>query len=142
MQKYKQYAVFILFLFYLFWLMVMSFVGIGTRHLRANNYEGINNNFIPFHTVISYVFEIDHYNFDTWFYNTIGVVIIFMPLGYLLPKVFSHFNTLKSVLYFSLVMSMSIEIVQFLTRLGVLDVDDVILNLAGAGIGYLISKLI
>ncbi|WP_201716898.1 VanZ family protein [Rossellomorea arthrocnemi] len=142
MQKYKQYAVFILFLFYLFWLMVMSFVGIGTRHLRANNYEGINNNFIPFHTVISYVFEIDHYNFDTWFYNTIGVVIIFMPLGFLLPKVFSNFNTLKSVLYFSLVMSMSIEIVQFLTRLGVLDVDDVILNLAGAAIGYLISKLI
>jgi glycopeptide antibiotics resistance protein len=142
MQKYKQYAVFILFLFYLFWLMVMSFVGIGTRHLRVNNYEGINNNIIPFHTVISYVFEINHYNFDTWFYNTIGVVIIFMPLGFLLPKVFSHFNTLKSVLYFSLVMSMSIEIVQFLTRLGVLDVDDVILNLAGAAIGYLTSKLI
>ncbi|MGM0854053.1 MAG: VanZ family protein [Bacillota bacterium] len=144
MQINKQHTVFIiLFLFYLFVLMVVSFVGLGfgMNHSRTINYEGVYNNFVPLKTLVGYVFNIDHYNFDTWFYNTFGIVILFMPLGFLLPKVFSNLNTLKNVLYFSLVLSMCIEVFQFLTKLGVLDVDDVILNLVGATLGYLIFKI-
>ncbi|MBN8194230.1 VanZ family protein [Bacillus sp. NTK074B] len=140
----KQHTIFIiLFLFYLFVLLVVSFVGLGfgMNHLRTINYEEVNNNFVPLKTLIGYVFNIDHYNFDTWFYNTFGIVILFMPLGFLLPKVFSNLNTLKNVLFFALVLSLCIEVFQFLTKLGVLDVDDVILNLIGAALGYLIFKI-
>jgi glycopeptide antibiotics resistance protein len=140
----KQHTVFItLFLFYLFVLLVVSFVGLGfgMNHLRMINYEGINNNFVPLNTLSGYVSNIDHYNFDTWFYNTFGIVILFMPFGFLLPKVFSNLNTLKNVLYFALALSMCIEFFQFLTKKGVLDVDDVILNLVGAALGYLIYKI-
>ncbi|BCB05177.1 VanZ family protein [Bacillus sp. KH172YL63] len=140
----KQHTIFIiLFLFYLFVLLVVSFVGLGfgMNHLRTINYEEVNNNFVPLKTMIGYVFNIDHYNFDTWFYNTFGIVILFMPLGFLLPKVFSNLNTLKNVLFFTLVLSLCIEVFQYLTKLGVLDVDDVILNLIGAALGYLIFKI-
>jgi glycopeptide antibiotics resistance protein len=140
----KQHTVFItLFLFYLFVLLVVSFVGLGfeMNHLRMINYEVVNNNFVPLKTLSGYVFNIDHYNFDTWFYNTFGIVILFMPLGFLLPKVFSNLNTLKNVLYFALVLSMCIEVFQFLTKLGVLDIDDIILNLVGAALGNQLFKI-
>ncbi|MCA1065657.1 VanZ family protein [Rossellomorea sp. AcN35-11] len=140
MQIDKQHTVFILFLFYLFVLMTLSFVGVGMHDIRMDNYEGVSHNFVPFSTLMGYVLHIDHYNVDTWFYNTFGIVILFMPLGFLLPYVFSNLNTLTYVLYFSLVLSMSIEAFQFLTKLGVLDVDDVILNSLGASLGYLIFK--
>ncbi len=72
--------------------------------------------------------------------SIMGNVILFVPLGLLLKLLLSEqkHNTLKSALIV-LAASLLIESTQYLARIGVSDVNDVILNTAGGGIGILIS---
>lgn len=67
----------------------------------------------------------------------IANILCFVPLGYLLALKLKQ-NSILRVMFFSLVIIISIEIIQFTTCLGIADVDDVILNMLGSGLGYLI----
>ncbi|MCA1634647.1 MAG: VanZ family protein [Acidobacteria bacterium] len=78
--------------------------------------------------------------------NMAGNIFLFLPLGFFLPLVSDRFGTIKRVLLVALVLSSSIEVVQFLSRLigtfRTVDVDDVILNTLGAGVGFLLFTLV
>lgn len=66
----------------------------------------------------------------------IANILCFLPLGYLLALKLKQ-NSILRVMFFSLVIIISIEFIQFATCLGIADVDDVILNMLGSSIGYL-----
>lgn len=69
-----------------------------------------------------------------------GNVVLFMPLGLLLPSAVSHAGP-RTVLLVALALSLGIEVAQWLMGVGrQADVDDVWLNVAGAGIGYLLQR--
>ena len=72
--------------------------------------------------------------------SIMGNVILFVPLGVLLKLLLSEqkHNALKSVLVV-LAASLLIECTQYLARIGVSDINDVILNTAGGCLGVLIS---
>ena len=76
--------------------------------------------------------------------NTLGNVALFMPLGILLPLVSNRFLRLKRVLLFALLLSLSVESIQFLLRFfgnpRAVDIDDVILNTLGACVGFALYK--
>lgn len=76
--------------------------------------------------------------------NTLGNVVLFLPLGVLLPLVGRRFHLLKRVLLLALCLSLSIELLQFMLRfLGnarAVDIDDVILNTLGAFLGFACYK--
>ena len=67
--------------------------------------------------------------------NLIGNVVMFVPAGFFLPMV-----RLKNTLLISLGALAVIETVQLFTLLGSMDIDDVILNMAGVLIGYALFK--
>lgn len=75
--------------------------------------------------------------------SIIGNVILFVPLGVLLKLLLSeqNHNVLKSVLIV-LATSSLIESTQYLARVGVSDVNDLILNTAGGFIGILLSAIL
>lgn len=64
-------------------------------------------------------------------------ILMFVPLGILLPLNFKRFEKGKSVILATLVISGAIESVQGILRIGVFDVDDILGNVFGAGIGVL-----
>ena len=67
-----------------------------------------------------------------------------VPVGYLLPMVIaSHGKAAKGwqVILCGAVLSALIEVVQLITRLGMLDVDDWVFNTAGTVIGYFLFRL-
>jgi glycopeptide antibiotics resistance protein len=70
--------------------------------------------------------------------NLAGNIIAFMPMGFLLPIVFKRLNKFQNTVLVSLFFTVLIEVSQYILAVGVSDIDDVILNLAGAVIGYLI----
>jgi len=78
--------------------------------------------------------------------NTIGNLVLFMPLGILLPIASPRFQRLRRVMLFALSLSLSIELIQFVLRffgnLRAVDIDDVILNTFGAAIGFAIYSLL
>jgi len=98
-----------------------------------NIYEG--NNFIPFSEIFRY--EIGSRYF---FKNIIGNVVMFMPYGFFVGKFASLKNT-KLTLFLLILASLSIEVTQLLIG-RVFDVDDILLNVIGGIIGYIVYRFI
>ncbi|MBR2082558.1 MAG: VanZ family protein [Elusimicrobiaceae bacterium] len=63
-------------------------------------------------------------------------IILFMPLGFLLPYICSKLS-FKKTLLLGFVLSLVVEISQYLTHWGCCDIDDIINNTLGTAFGYL-----
>jgi|SRR5690625_3262667 len=139
--KSKRHVI-LLFLLYISILIFVTFVGVTTSFPERfyANYAEVSHNFIPFNTIRNYLINFQYYNLNNWIYNTFGNILLFMPMGIILPILFTRikgFFLIKVILFFSL----AIETTQYVTRLGVFDVDDIILNTLGGYLGYFIFVL-
>ena len=59
-------------------------------------------------------------------------IILFMPFGLLWPVIRRNKCSICEVIFIGLVLSLSVEIAQYITMRGVMDVEDVITNVMGA----------
>lgn len=75
------------------------------------------------------------------FTNIFGNLVLLAPLGFLLPLFWRYFGSAKHTILFAAGLSLSIELIQLVAG-GVTSVDDLILNTAGAAIGFLLAKLL
>lgn len=78
--------------------------------------------------------------------NVGGNILLFLPLGFLLPILSKKYKHFKYTLLLGFLVSLSIESVQFLELLAgaferTVDIDDVICNVIGVCIGYFIFKI-
>ncbi|WP_159888574.1 VanZ family protein [Paenibacillus puerhi] len=121
-------------------LSYLSNAGRGVT-LRFNWGLYSNHNLIPFKNIdreiIQSVFWVAKINaFDITFFTTaLGVVLLFIPLGFFLPILFKV-NTLKKIITYSVVTGVSMELVQFITNTGALDVNDILFYVIGSAIGW------
>ncbi len=97
-------------------------------------------NWVPFNTISMYIKHFEYFKFWDWISNIFGNVIIFMPIGILLP-IISKYKSLIFSLGIGFLMSLTIEIAQYYLCLGVFDVDDIILNVFGVILGYIVYKI-
>lgn len=126
-----------LYIVLLFVLVVVKFRGsIAELSDRVNSYamEGsINYNLVPFRSIGNQVVHI----FQGWaLVNLFGNIVPFIPFGFLLPISYRKINTFYKVFVVGFLSIIFIELFQFITKLGSLDVDDIILNAVGVSIGY------
>lgn len=63
-------------------------------------------------------------------------IILFIPFGFLLPLVFRPARHIRLMLLFAFLYSTSIEVTQIITGMGFGQIDDIVTNVLGAGIGY------
>lgn len=73
--------------------------------------------------------------------NLFGNIIMFIPLGLLLPQVFPKLHRLWKVLLTTALVICAVELIQLLTLVGSLDIDDLILNVLGSAMGYGLYRL-
>lgn len=92
------------------------------------------NNFIPFR-------EILRYNIGSRLFikNVLGNMLLFLPFGFFTSYLLDNKKPLLTVVL-TLIASLSIEVVQLMIG-RVFDVDDIILNVLGALLGYFIYRL-
>ena len=65
-----------------------------------------------------------------------------MPMGIFIPSLFKkNIKNLRQFILIIIVISLIVEILQFITFRGSADIDDIILNVFGAVISYLLSNL-
>lgn len=67
--------------------------------------------------------------------------IMLLPLGFLIPKVMPCFQHWWATLLLGLLASASIELTQYYTRLGYLELDDLWTNVLGCYAGYLLHLI-
>ena len=71
------------------------------------------------------------------FANLAGNILIFVPYGFFI-SVASRERGFFKTLFFSMGLSLCVEIIQLFTRVGSFDVDDILLNTIGGVLGYII----
>lgn len=94
-----------------------------------------NSNFIPFKEMFRYSF-----GSNLFIKNVLGNIIMFVPYGFFVSYYLDLKKTLSAFLLVLLV-STSIETTQLLIG-RVFDIDDIILNIVGGMIGFVIYKLL
>lgn len=115
---------------YLFGIYIMCLFTVVTYQ----DVESYGNNFTPFKEMFRYTL-----GSNLFIKNVIGNMVMFMPYGFF-TGYFLKINKVSVVLLLSMLVSTSIEIIQgYIGR--VFDIDDIILNVIGSIIGFLIYKL-
>jgi len=105
-----------------------------------------NANLTPLYTIGNYYWVLknsqDRYMVVHCFINLAGNVLLFVPIGWLLPKLwvrlrnfFRFFAICTGAVFF-------VEILQLFTLLGRFDIDDWILNICGMTLGYVLYMLL
>lgn len=105
---------------------------------HAVTYQDVSfggTNFIPFKEIFRYSF-----GSELFIRNILGNVLLFLPYGIFISK-YLKVDKASIILILSGIVSLSIELIQLIIG-RVFDVDDIILNILGALIGYFIYKLI
>lgn len=93
---------------------------------------------IPFKTILGYVRDVmeKRWMLGLAVRNVLGNFVLFYPMGVFLPCLFKKVRTVKKTLLIALCTILSVEIVQIVFRLGIFDIDDLILNMTGWILGY------
>jgi glycopeptide antibiotics resistance protein len=69
--------------------------------------------------------------------NVLGNIVLFAPLGLLVPALHAELRSAPLVIAFALCVSVAIELLQYSSGQRVADVDDVLLNTVGGVAGYI-----
>lgn len=147
-----------IFIFYLIFMVTKNRITISKRVLstalffyswcllillffRPSNQEYQTYNLIPFKTIFYYLSG--EVSFFIAFYNLAANVLLFIPFGIFAMMIAkkSPGNPIKRF-GIPLIFIILIEVLQFLTKRGSLDVDDLILNVFGVYAGYGLSRMI
>jgi glycopeptide antibiotics resistance protein len=97
-------------------------------------------NFVPFATI--QLMQSDRLSEEYRTDNIAGNIVGFIPLGFLLPFVIAGLRRLWRTTLVVLFISLGFETTQLLTGLGIFDIDDLILNVTGGIIGYIIVRIL
>jgi len=142
-------AVFILFVLY---IPVLFFILFLYRFRMVNHFEielfskehFEMVNLMPFATIISFFERAAEgsINMNIVVRNMAANLLMFIPMGMALPVLFEKkFNKLWKMIVFMLILVSMIEVIQFITFYGSADIDDLILNVLSAVIGYGIVQM-
>lgn len=88
----------------------------------------------------SYFYLLEDFSYRLWF-QMVGNILLFIPIGGMLPIILKKFSKFQYILFVGLALSACIELVQYITKRGVLDVDDIINNMLGVILGYCCFKI-
>lgn len=84
------------------------------------------------------------YSKRTFLYNALGNLLMLTPLAVLLPLLSDKFKRVKKYFLCVLILTITIESTQYIFKVGSFDIDDIILNVGGTVLFYIIiykSKL-
>ncbi len=105
-----------------------------------------NMNLTPLRTIGPYWERVKQMDFSPTFYHSFinlgGNIFLFIPIGYFLPRLWQPMRNFFAFLLTCVLSISLVELLQLVTLLGSLDIDDLILNLFGMVVGYLLFMII
>jgi len=112
---------------------------LNSSEISSLSFRIAHSNFIPFKTILEYLSKSQNMRISVK--NILGNIVAFAPFGFLLSLLIGRINKFKSIILSAFVLSLMFEIIQLLTAIGTFDVDDILLNLLGAVLGYLFYQI-
>lgn len=123
------------------WLLFMRH---AASDMPFSEYVRQNTNFIPFFSfyVLYTTPYISSLVLVPFFKNLIGNLVLFLPWGIMLPLLGKRFKSAKSFFLLTACVIIAVELLQLVFKVGICDVEDFILNMLGAAIGYIITRIL
>ena len=126
------------FFLYIIGVLVLTFVVRETMVLRTPKNRGVVLE--PFREFQAMIEQHDHF---FWFKQIMLNILLFIPLGFLLPLVYGKvFRDPVLTVLTGYLFSASIESMQYITGRGLTEIDDVITNTVGTAAGYVMFVLV
>lgn len=104
-----------------------------------------NMNLHPFLTIRNYLYVIIHRSNDSvlvhCIVNLLGNVLLFIPAGLWLPRLCPRQQNFFRFFFTCIGVILLVETMQLFTLLGSFDVDDIILNLFGMTVGFILYHI-
>ena len=138
-------------LFIIYCLLLITILFLNNEY-RMGGFQNIDtfskehfeaSNVIPFATIIEYIIGVisDDINTSIVIINFATNLLLFAPMGFFIPLLFKNkITNIKQFIILIIILSLFVEILQFITYRGSTDIDDIILNTIGAIIVYILMK--
>ena len=126
-------------LFILYVLALIYFLFFSEEYGRiAMEERDYRYNLIPFVEIRRFWVYRKQLGFLAVFTNLFGNVAGFLPFGFMLPVITGKMRSGFLITLAGFGLSLTVEVIQLITKVGCFDVDDLILNTAVAALGYLL----
>lgn len=131
----------VLFLLYL--ALLVYFLFFAESFGRTDSVRsGYSYNLTPLKEIKRFWIYRDRLGMRAFLLNIVGNIVGFMPGGFFLPVVSRRSKKWYNTVLIGAGFSLFVETVQLVFQVGSFDVDDMILNTAGAGLGYILYRMV
>ena len=130
------------FIFIILYGVIIIYFTLFSDRLGRVDFGNYRYNLIPFNEIHRFIRYRHSVSTGAFLLNICGNLLVFAPLGFLIPLWYPRKIRCHHILIYSFSFSLCIECMQLYTCVGVFDVDDLIMNTVGGLIGWLVYLLV
>lgn len=127
-------------LFVLYIVFLVYFLFLAEWYGRTGTGEDYRYNLELFREIRRFITYREQLGMFAVFANLFGNILIFVPYGFFISMAAERRGFFKT-LFCSFGLSLCVELVQLVTRVGSFDVDDILLNTIGGILGYILFAI-
>lgn len=127
-------------LFVLYIVFLVYFLFLAEWYGRTGTGEDYRYNLELFREIRRFITYREQLGMLAVFANLFGNILIFVPYGFFISMAAERRGFFKT-LFCSFGLSLCVELVQLVTRVGSFDVDDILLNTIGGILGYILFAI-
>ena len=129
-------------LFFIYFVVLFYFLFFSEDMGRTYSEREYHYNLVPFHEIKRFIQYYKVLGIPAVLLNLVGNVMAFVPFGFFLPVFVERCRRFLNTIFYSFELSLLVELIQLVTKVGSFDVDDIILNTIGGAIGYIVYKVV
>ncbi len=133
MKRKIQWGTVVFLVLYLVVLVYVCFL--SETYGRAEMKTIYHYNLVPFREIIRFFTYRELIGMKAFFENLFGNILVFVPFGFMMPILNKGCRKTGKIILLTFLLSLIVENIQLVIRVGSFDVDDLILNTLGGAIG-------
>ena len=130
--------IFAVLLFLLYFAVLFYFLFFSEEMGRTFVEREYHYNLIPFFEINRFIVHYEVLGFKAVALNIFGNIAAFMPFGFFLPFFSNRCRYFLNTVFYTLELSLFVELIQLITKVGSFDVDDLLLNTLGGALGFFV----
>ncbi len=124
-------------LFYLYIILLSYFLFFSERYGREIVMKDYHYNLQLFKEIHRFIQYRQQLGMESFVVNILGNVLAFAPFGFLLPVLSKKYQKFFFTVFLCLLFSVCVETTQLVLKVGIFDVDDILMNTVGGMVGYI-----
>lgn len=129
----------IIFLLYI--VVLTYFLFFSERYGRIATHIEYRYNLVLFKELKRFITYREAIGLESFIINIFGNIAAFVPFAFMLPIISENNRKFLNVTIITFLFSLTVELLQLISKVGIFDVDDLSLNTLGGIFGYFIFKL-